>query len=126
MVGISGNNNKQEMYVNRVQLGDMNRFKYLGATFFQKWVLQLRRLHQDRNDQDKQVCYHSYPTLRMWGINPTDKVRIQAFENKCLRKLLQIPYMERKTHDIVRNTVAILVGHQKQMNDWTTDERFVC
>ena len=43
----------------------------------------------------------------------TLKKRIQAFETKCMRKLLRIPYLEHKTNDWVRSTTTFLVGSQK-------------
>ena len=41
------------------------------------------------------------------------KKRIQAFETKCLRKLLHIFYLEHKTNDWVRNKTNFLVGPQE-------------
>ena len=39
--------------------------------------------------------------------------RIQAFEHKCLRKLLRISYTEHKTNQFVRQLVTILAGMQE-------------
>lgn len=38
--------------------------------------------------------------------------RIQAFESRCLRRMLGISYSERKINDFVRSMVATLVGQQ--------------
>ncbi|KAH3798626.1 hypothetical protein DPMN_152227 [Dreissena polymorpha] len=39
--------------------------------------------------------------------------RIQAFEQKCLQKLFQIPYTEHRTNEHVRNMTSTLVGPQE-------------
>ena len=41
-----------------------------------------------------------------------EEKKIQAFETKCLRRLLRISYLERKTNDWVRSKVNFLVGPQ--------------
>ena len=41
--------------------------------------------------------------------------KIQAFENKCLRKLLRIPYLEHKTNDWVRSKINFLVGPREPL-----------
>ena len=43
------------------------------------------------------------------------KERIQAFETKCLRKLLGISYSEHKTNDCVRSKINFLVGPQEPL-----------
>ena len=43
------------------------------------------------------------------------KRRIQAFEHKCLRKLLRISYTEQKTNEYVRMLVTILAGCQEPL-----------
>ena len=45
----------------------------------------------------------------------TEKKRIQAFETKCMRKLLCISYLEHKTNDWVRNKVNFLMGPQEPL-----------
>ncbi|PIK55282.1 endonuclease-reverse transcriptase [Apostichopus japonicus] len=45
-----------------------------------------------------------------WTLLAESERRIQAFETKCLRKLLRILYTDRKTNDYVRETVGDLVG----------------
>ena len=40
---------------------------------------------------------------------------IQAFETKCLRKLLHISYLERKTNDWVRSKINSLVGQREPL-----------
>ena len=41
--------------------------------------------------------------------------RIQAFENKCMRQLLLVPYLEHKTIDWVRSKINFLVGPQEPL-----------
>ena len=43
------------------------------------------------------------------------KRKIQAFETKCLRKLLRTSHLERITNDRVRNKINFHVGQQKQL-----------
>ena len=40
---------------------------------------------------------------------------MQAFERKCLRKLLRILYFEHKTNDLMRNKINFLVGPQERL-----------
>ena len=41
--------------------------------------------------------------------------RLQAFENKCMRKLLQISYTEHRTNEEVWDSVALCVGIQEPL-----------
>ena len=41
--------------------------------------------------------------------------RIQAFETKCLRKLLRISYLEHKTNDWVQSKINFLVDLQEPL-----------
>jgi hypothetical protein len=41
--------------------------------------------------------------------------RLQAFETKCLRRLLKFSYLDRKTNDFVRSEVYSLVGYQEPL-----------
>ena len=41
--------------------------------------------------------------------------RIQAFETRCLRKLLRISYVEHRTNDLVRSKINFLVGPQEPL-----------
>ena len=45
-----------------------------------------------------------------WTLIAETERRIQAFENKCLRKLLHISYWEHKINEYVWNKAEILVG----------------
>ena len=43
------------------------------------------------------------------------ETRIQAFESKCLRKLLHISYLEHKTNGLVRSKISFLLGSQEPL-----------
>ena len=43
------------------------------------------------------------------------ETRIQAFESKCLRKLLRISYLEHKTNGLVRSKISFLLGSQEPL-----------
>ena len=43
------------------------------------------------------------------------KKKIQAFETKCMRKLLRIFYLEHKTNDWVRRNINFLVGPREPL-----------
>ena len=50
-----------------------------------------------------------------WTLQKETERRIQAFETKCLRKLLGISYREHKTNEYVLTTVRNLVGPQQPL-----------
>ena len=50
-----------------------------------------------------------------WTLLADDERRIQAFETKCLRKLLRISYRKHETNDYVRSLVKSLVGPQEPL-----------
>ena len=50
-----------------------------------------------------------------WTMLAHSEKRIQAFETKCLRKLLRISYLEHKTDDRVRSKINSLVGPQEPL-----------
>ena len=39
--------------------------------------------------------------------------KLQAFENKCMRKFLQISYLEHKTNEYVWDRINSIAGHQE-------------
>ena len=69
----------------------------------------------DFSVQSLQISCHNYPPLWLWniGLLADSEKRIQAFETKCLRKLLRISHLERKTNDWVQSKINFLVGPQK-------------
>lgn len=50
-----------------------------------------------------------------WTLLADMERRLQAFETKCLRRLLGISYLDRKTNDFVRSEVQKRVGHQEPL-----------
>ena len=50
-----------------------------------------------------------------WTLTADLEKRIQAFENKCFRRLLQIPWFEHKTNVFVQEQVAALAGPQEPL-----------
>ena len=51
-------------------------------------------------------------SCKTWTMLADSEKRIQAFETKCIRKLLYISYLERKTSDWVRSKIKFHVGPQ--------------
>ena len=65
-----------------------------------------------------QVFCHHHPPLWLWDTNPAcwlKKKKTEAFEIKCLRKLLRIPYFEHKTNDWVWSKISFLVGPREPL-----------
>ena len=120
----------------------MTSFKYLGATLCKDGTCaaEVRISHQDcltngSNGQTKQdlvvqhhqlckqvqalqVSRHLYLSSTAVKHGPcllTLRKRIQAFETKCMRKLLRISYLEHKTNDWVRSKINFLVGPQEPL-----------
>ena len=59
------------------------------------------------------VSYHLHPPIEaveLWTLLADSEKRIQAFEAKCLRKLLRLYYLEHKNNDWVRSKISSLVG----------------
>ena len=48
-----------------------------------------------------------------WILLADSEKRMQAFENKCMRKLLRISYLDHKTNNWVRSTINFLVGPEE-------------
>ena len=46
---------------------------------------------------------------------PVAEKGIQAFETKCMRKLLHISYFEHKTNNWVQSTINFIVGPQEPL-----------
>ena len=50
-----------------------------------------------------------------WTLLAHSEKTVQAFETKCLRKLLRIFYLEHKTNDWVRRKIIFLLGQQEPL-----------
>ena len=48
-----------------------------------------------------------------WTLLADLEERLEAFETKCMRKLLRISYLEHKTSNWVRSNINFLVGRQE-------------
>ena len=59
-----------------------------------------------------------------WILLADSEKRAKAFENKCMRKLLRISYLEHKTNDCVLSKINFLVGPQKPLLASVKREKF--
>ncbi|PIK45030.1 hypothetical protein BSL78_18122 [Apostichopus japonicus] len=129
----SRDNINAHITINNEALEEVSSFKYLGVTLTKDGTsakeIQIRiasptaamtRLNviwkSNINFSTKLRLYQSlvisillYDCER-WTLLAESERRIQAFETKCLRKLLRILYTDRKTNDYVRHTVGDLMG----------------
>ena len=48
-----------------------------------------------------------------WTLKAATESKLQAFENKCMRKILQISYLEHKTNEYVWERINSFAGHQE-------------
>ncbi|MGL4418375.1 MAG: reverse transcriptase domain-containing protein [Plesiomonas shigelloides] len=130
----STNDRNNKIYVNGQRLEEVNSFKYLGASLSKDGsctaeiririaaaasaMARLDRIWRS-NSISFTTKYRLYKSLVLsillygceaWTMLAEPERKIQAFENKCLRKLLRISYREHKTNEYVRNTITSLVG----------------
>ena len=128
-----------DIHMNGEMLEEVNQFKYLGSiltkdgasktevkariTSATSALTRLERVFKSRNIS---FCtkYHLYKSLVLsillygcesWTLTAELEKRIQAFENKCHRKLLKISYKEHKTNEYVRNEMKKRVGSQEPL-----------
>ena len=124
--------------MNGVQLEEVTSFKYLGATLSKDGTcteeIRIRiatataamaRLNRVwRSNISFTSKYKLYRVLvvsillygcETWTLLADSERRIQAFETKCLRRLLNISYREHKTNEFVRRLTYVLVGHQEPL-----------
>ena len=134
----SRNNASADISMNGEQLEVVNSFKYLGATLTSDGtsIADIRsRLGAATSAMSKlnriwrssisfPTKFRLYKSLVLsvllygceaWTLTAETEKKIQAFEHKCLRKLLRISYLEHKTNDYVRRTVADMVGRQEPL-----------
>ena len=122
--------------MNGQKLEEMTSFKYLGATLYKygtcsaevriRIASEMARLNGVRRCNtislaSKFKFYKSFVTsiclygCETWTLLADSEKRIQAFETKCLRKLLRIPYFEHKTNDWVWSKVGSFLGLQEPL-----------
>ena len=77
--------------------------------------MQHHQLHKQVKAVQVSCDLHS---LWLWNMDPACwlwRKRIEAFETKCLRKLLCIFYLEHKTNDRVQSKINFLAGLQEPL-----------
>jgi hypothetical protein len=134
----SGNDNTADIYMNGQKLEEVNSFKYLGATLSKDGscsaeirsriataMAAMARLSRIwRSNISFTTKYRLYQSLvvsillygcEAWTLLAEAEKIIQAFETKCLRRLLGISYLEHKTNEYVRNKIKDLVGPQEPL-----------
>ena len=120
------------------QLEEVDSFKYLGATLSkdgtsntevririaQATSAMARLTRVWKSDISFEAKHRLYKTLvvsillygcETWTLLADTERRIQAFEYKCLRRLLKISYRDHKTNEYVRSTVESYVGPQEPL-----------
>ncbi|KAI8494650.1 hypothetical protein Bbelb_278760 [Branchiostoma belcheri] len=135
----SRNEVKAVIYMNGEQLEEVDFFTYLGGTITKDGSSQeevrrrlgvatsafsrLSRLWKTNNISFS-VKHKLYKALvvtillygcETWTLLAETEMKIQSFETKCLRRLLQISYKEHKTNKYVRELVQSLVGPQEPL-----------
>ncbi|KAI8509548.1 hypothetical protein Bbelb_133960 [Branchiostoma belcheri] len=135
----SRNEVKAVMYMNGEQLEEVDSFTYLGGTITKDGssleevrrrlgvatsaFSRLSRLWKTNNISFS-VKHKLYKALvvtillygcETWTLLAETERKIQSFETKCLRRLLQISYKEHKTNKYVRELVQSLVGPQEPL-----------
>ena len=124
--------------MNGESLEEVSNFKYLGATLAKDGTstTEIRKriatataaMAKLTRVWKSNISFHTkhklYKTLvisvllygcETWTLHAEAERKIQAFETKCLRRLLRISYKEHKTNDFVWNTVTNLVGPQEPL-----------
>lgn len=138
MINTTGDSSSN-IYMNGQKLEEVDSFKYLGATLSKdgSCTAEVRiristatsaMARLDRIWRSNSISftnkYRLYKSLvvsillygcETWTLLADTEKKIQAFENKCLRKLLRISYLEHKTNEYVRSTVTSLVGPQEPL-----------
>ena len=135
----SSNDTKADITMNGEKLEEVTNFKYLGATLSKDGtstaevhiriatatsaMARLNRIWKS-NAISFPTKYKLFKSLvvsillygcETWTLHADTERRIQAFEYKCLRRLLRISYLEHKTNQFVRDTVSALVGPQEPL-----------
>ena len=124
--------------MNGEQLEEVSYFKYLGATLSKDGscsteirtriatataaMARLTRVWKSK--MSFATKYHLYKSLvvsivlygcETWTLHAEEERRIQAFEYKCMRRLLKISYREHKTNKFVWQQVESHVGTQEHL-----------
>ena len=125
--------------MNRVQLEEVDSFKYLGATVTKKGrstvevktrlamaTSALARLFKiwKSNNISFSTKFKLYKSLVLsialygcesWTLTAELEKRVRSFEMLCLRRLLRISWKEHKTNEFVKATIQQMVGRQEEL-----------
>ena len=136
---VNSDDKKANILMNGEQLEEVNNFKYLGATITKDGrstddvktrlaiaTSSMARLFKIWKSKDISFTskFKLYKSLVLstalygcesWTLTTELEKRIQAFEMKCLRRLLNISWQERKTNEYVRETIQKKVGRQEEL-----------
>ena len=138
MVNSSSRDTNTSITMNGVLLEEVNQFKYLGATLSKdgystaeigiriaQATAAMARLERVwRSKISFPTKYRLFGSLvvsillygcESWTLMADTEKKVQAFENKSLRKLLRISWREHKTNEYVRKRVEELVGPQETL-----------
>ena len=134
----STNNASVSIIMDGKKLEEVSSFKYLEATLTKDGTckteiciqiatataLMARLTRVWKSNISFQTKFKLYKSLvisillygcETWTLLAETERRIQAFENKCLRKLLHISYWEHKTNEYVWNEAESLMGQQEPL-----------
>ena len=124
----STNNTSADVTLDEEQLEEVSNFKYLGATLSKDGTCNteirtrlaiamsaMARLTRLWKSNISFLVKHKLYGCEAWTFLADTERRIQAFESKCMRRLLGISYKEHKTNEYVWQTVESLVGPQEHL-----------
>ena len=136
----SGDNTTVQISMNRQQLEEVMAFKYLGATLTKDGrstaeikirlaiaTASMAKLNKIWSSKDISFATKTkvYKTLVLstlfygwesWTLTADLTKRIQAFENKCYRRMLGISWKDRKTNEFVqRGRIKARAGRQENL-----------
>ena len=124
--------------MNEEPLEQVDNFKYLGASLSKDGICtaevliliaratasmaSLQKIWRSNTSfKTKYKLYHSLVLSTLlygcetWTLMADTEKRIQAFEMKCMRKLLRISYLERKTNEFVRACLQSFIGPREPL-----------
>ena len=135
----SGDNTTVQINMNGQQLEEVMAFKYLGDTLIKDGrstveikirlaiaTASMAKLNKIWSSKD--VSFSTkiklYKTLVLstllygcesWTLTADSTKRIQAFENKCYRRMLGISWKDRKTNEFVQRGIKVRAGQQENL-----------
>ena len=135
----SGDNTTIQISMNGPQLEEVMAFKYLGTTLtndgrstaeikkrFAIATASMAKLNKIWSSKDISFAtkIKLYKTLVLstllygresWTLTADSTKRIQAFENKCYRRMLGISWKDRKTNEFVQRGIKARAGQQENL-----------